>query len=90
MHRQRIGNSGGDDDVGVYRNRFDGGGLAPLRMPAGYSALDAEVASFDPAEPRIAPSKWRRGYASLVTMKPMRALFGVSCASAHRKRGAEQ
>ena len=57
MHRQRIGNSAGDDDIRICRDQLDGGGLASLRIPAGYSALDAEVTSLDPAELRHRPVK---------------------------------
>ena len=52
MHRQRIGNSGGDDGVEVCRDQLDGGGLALLQIPAGYSALDGQIMSLDPPEPR--------------------------------------
>ena len=56
-HRQRIGNSGSDDDIRICRDQLDGGGLASLRIPAGYSALDPEVTSLDPAELRHRPVK---------------------------------
>src|SRR5262249_5407456 len=52
MHRQHIDNAGGDNDIGICRDQFAGGGLAPLRILAGDTALDDEIAPLDPAQPR--------------------------------------
>src|SRR5262249_24825325 len=40
-----------DDDIWVCRNQLGSGRLAPLRVFAGNTSLDDEVASLDPAEP---------------------------------------
>ena len=52
MHRQCIGYSGGDDDTRICRDQLDGGGFALLRIPAGDPALDGQIMSLNPAEPR--------------------------------------
>ena len=52
MHRQCIGYSGGDDDTRICCDQLDGGGFALLRIPAGDPALDGQIMSLDPPEPR--------------------------------------
>ena len=49
-HRQRIGNSGSDDDIRICRDQLGGGEFAPLGVLAGYPALDGQIMSLDPAE----------------------------------------
>src|SRR6516225_1279006 len=51
MHRQRVDDASGHDDIGICRNQLGGSRLASLRVLAGHPAVDDEIASLDPAEP---------------------------------------
>ena len=50
MYRLRVARAGCDDDIGFCSDQLGGVGFARRRVFAGDTALDAEIASLDPAE----------------------------------------
>ena len=51
MHRHRVDQAGGDDDIGICGNQLGGGGLAPPGILPGHAALDDEIATAAAAAP---------------------------------------